>query len=70
MSFFLFIFGIVFGRPPPAFFRIWGSFQGAFWGHFAYFFADAAKLIDATISSEKLGLGGAGPPLALFLLAF
>ena len=30
---FMFIFGLALGRP-----------QGPFWGHFEYFFADAAKL--------------------------
>ena len=41
---FMLIFGIAFGRPPASILKIWGSFQGAFWGHFVYFFADAAKL--------------------------
>ena len=41
---YMLIFGIAFGRPPQAFLRILGSFQGAFWGNFEHFFADAAKL--------------------------
>ena len=59
---FMFVFGIAFGRPPVAIFRILASFQGAFWHHFAYLFADAVKLKNATFPSEMLGLGGAGLP--------
>ena len=62
MPFFILIFGIAFGKAPVAILEISGSFQGVFWDHFAHLFADAAKAKNATISSEMLGLGGAGPP--------
>ena len=59
---FLLVFGIAFGRPPVPILEIWGLFQGPFWNHFEHFFADAAKLKNATLSSEMLDLGGVGPP--------
>ena len=68
---FMLIFGIAFGRPLAAFWRIVGSTQGPFWSPLAHFFADAAKLKNATFLSEMLGLGGAGPPvLHDFFLTF
>ena len=57
MSIFLFIFGIVFGRPPPAFLRIWVSFQGAFWGHFHILLQMLRNSKNATLLSEMLDLG-------------
>ena len=54
VSFFLLVFGITFGRPPVPFLRIWGSFQGVFWGNFQDFFADAATLKNTTFQAKCL----------------
>ena len=53
---FMLIFGIALGRPPVPILRIWGSFQGAFWGHFEHFFADVAKLTAKCLIWEVLGV--------------
>ena len=54
-------FGIASGRPPVAILKILGLSR-VFWGHIAHLFADAAKLKNCNLSSEMLGLGGAGRP--------
>ena len=62
MPFFVLVFGIAFGRPLVPIFKIWGSFQGAFWNHFDYFSQMLRNLTNETFFSEMLDLGGAGPP--------
>ena len=56
------VFGIAFGRPPAAIWRILVSFQGPFGGHFEHFFADTAKLEKCNILKQMLGLRGDGIP--------
>ena len=62
MFIFMLIFGISWVRFPAAILQILMSFQCPFWGHFEHFSVDVAKLKNATVSSEMLGLGGVGPP--------
>ena len=65
------IFGIAFGKPPVAFLKIWGSFQGAFWDYFGYFLEKLQNSKNATFLSEMLDLESVGPPcLHLFCLLF
>ena len=48
------IFGIAFGRPPPAFFRILEVLQGSFLSPFADFFADAGNLNKCNLGRTRL----------------
>ena len=56
------MFGIAVWRPLVVILRIVGLIQGPFWGHFAHFVADVAKLKSETILREKLGFRDREPP--------
>ena len=62
VSIFVVVFGIAFGTSLVPFLKIWGSFQGTFWGHFEYFLADAAELKKWNLFKRNADLGGVGPP--------
>ena len=68
---FMLIFGIALGRPPVLILRIWGSFQGAFRGHFEHFSADAANLEKCNSFKRNTCFGRCwASGFTLFLLTF
>ena len=52
-SFFKFIFGIAFGRPPAPIWKDLGVILVSFGGHFEHLFANAAKLQKCNPSQAK-----------------